>query len=209
MNNLIIMRVMLLTSISLALVAPASAAETCRQKIQRIVDTQKYQVGQVSVVEETLRSQPCSSEMAKPPGKRVGGVSSPAPVAPAPVAPALSPKVPLTPVPVVHAPSPATVIKPTQQNLVTPPASAVVKVAKSWCASKGATLRGTLQQWAQQANWQLLWKVDFDYPIVASFCVSGELAPALSDTALLYQKADKPMFFNIYPQQSLLVVNAK
>lgn len=84
-----------------------------------------------------------------------------------------------------------------------------------WSASKGSTLRDSIQKWADQAKWTLVWDAPdgpdktVNYPIVAPLHFQGSIDQAVGDCIRLYEHAKKPLGVEINQGQRLLYVHLK
>jgi hypothetical protein len=97
--------------------------------------------------------------------------------------------------------------------LPVPPVNAGIVAV--WNATVGSTLRGSIQKWADEAKWTLVWDapdgVDkvVDYRIVAPLSFQGPVDDAVGDCIKLYEHAKKPLAVEINRQQRLLYVHLK
>jgi type IV pili sensor histidine kinase/response regulator len=92
------------------------------------------------------------------------------------------------------------------------PAAGIVPV---WSASAGSTLRESIQKWADQAKWTLVWDAPdgadktVNYRIVAQLSFQGPIDEAVGECIRLYERAKKPLGVEINRQQKLLYVHLK
>lgn len=88
-------------------------------------------------------------------------------------------------------------------------------IVPMWTASAGSTLRDSIQKWANQAQWTLVWDApdgvdkSVNYPIVAPLHFEGSIDQAVGDCIRLYEHAKKPLAIEINPSQRLLYVHLK
>ncbi|NLP65480.1 toxin co-regulated pilus biosynthesis Q family protein [Paraburkholderia sacchari] len=84
-----------------------------------------------------------------------------------------------------------------------------------WTAPAGSTLRDSIQKWANQASWTLVWDApdgvdkSVNYPIVAPLHFQGPIDQAVGDCIRLYEHAKKPLALEINQSQRLLYVHLK
>jgi hypothetical protein len=84
-----------------------------------------------------------------------------------------------------------------------------------WTATAGSTLRESIQKWADQAKWTLVWDApdgvdkSVNYPIVAPLHFQGQIDEAVGDCIRLYEHAKKPLGVEINRSQRLLYVHLK
>lgn len=84
-----------------------------------------------------------------------------------------------------------------------------------WTAPAGSTLRDSIQKWANQAQWTLVWDApdgvdkSVNYPIVAPLHFQGSIDKAAGDCIRLYERAKKPLAIEINQSQRLLYVHLK
>jgi type IV pili sensor histidine kinase/response regulator len=84
-----------------------------------------------------------------------------------------------------------------------------------WTAAAGSTLRESVQKWADQAKWTLVWDApdgvdkSVNYPIVAPLHFQGQIDEAVGDCIRLYEHAKKPLGVEINRSQRLLYVHLK
>ncbi|MBN3815214.1 hypothetical protein G3N57_00700 [Paraburkholderia sp. Se-20369] len=84
-----------------------------------------------------------------------------------------------------------------------------------WSAAKGSTLRDSIQKWANEAKWTLVWDAPdgpdktVNYPIVAPLQFQGSIDQAVGDCIRLYEHAKKPLGVEINQGQRLLYVHLK
>ncbi len=82
--------------------------------------------------------------------------------------------------------------------------------AALWTAKKGATVRGTLEEWAKRAGWTIVWPMeDLDYRVVAPLTFDGSVADAAGKLARLFESAERPIAVTIHTPQKLLVFSEK
>ncbi|MBY4672242.1 toxin co-regulated pilus biosynthesis Q family protein [Burkholderia multivorans] len=87
--------------------------------------------------------------------------------------------------------------------------------SKTWTAPAGSTLRESIQKWADEAQWHLVWNApdgpdkQVNYPIVIALQFQGALEKAVADCISLYEKAPKPLAVLIQPEQRALIVQLK
>nr|WP_158447321.1 toxin co-regulated pilus biosynthesis Q family protein [Paraburkholderia sp. BL8N3] len=88
-------------------------------------------------------------------------------------------------------------------------------IVPMWTASAGSTLRDSIQKWANQAQWTLVWDApdgvdkSVNYPIVAPLHFEGSIDQAVGDCIKLYEHAKKPLAIEINQSQRLLYVHLK
>jgi len=84
-----------------------------------------------------------------------------------------------------------------------------------WIASAGSTLRESIQKWANEAKWTLVWDApdgvdkSVNYPIVAPLRFQGQIDVAVGNCIRLYEHAKKPLGVEINRSQRLLYVHLK
>lgn len=102
-------------------------------------------------------------------------LSSPTPIAPIAI-PAPVQMVAATPLP--PAEMPAAVTTTTQTVVVAPPA-VQANQEQQWSASKGTTLRHTLEEWTARQGTELVWDTEYDFPVQASININGDFENAI------------------------------
>jgi hypothetical protein len=75
-----------------------------------------------------------------------------------------------------------------------------------WCMRSNETLKSALERWSQQAGWVIRWQSAYDYPITVATCLTGPFITTLKTVSQAYQQAEQPLYFDLYPQQRLLVI---
>lgn len=84
-----------------------------------------------------------------------------------------------------------------------------------WTAKVGSTLRESIQAWADQASWHLIWDApdgpdkQVNYPIKMELTFHGSVDQAISQCIALYEKASKPLQVIISPEQRGVIVQRK
>lgn len=84
-----------------------------------------------------------------------------------------------------------------------------------WSAVKGSTLRDSIQKWADEAKWTLVWDAPdgadktVNYLIVAPLRFQGSIDQAVGDCLRLYEHAKRPLGVEINREQRLLYVHLK
>ncbi|MCW3686419.1 toxin co-regulated pilus biosynthesis Q family protein, partial [Burkholderia cenocepacia] len=79
----------------------------------------------------------------------------------------------------------------------------------------GSTLRESIQKWADEAQWHLVWNApdgpdkQVNYPIVIALQFQGPVEKAVADCISLYEKARKPLAVLIQPEQRAFIVQLK
>ncbi|MGP8437817.1 TcpQ domain-containing protein [Paraburkholderia fungorum] len=120
--------------------------------------------------------------------------------------------------PIVAGP-PAVTGSPANGTPVTSPvtANAVLDagIVPLWTAPAGSTLKDSIQKWATQSNWTLVWDapdgVDkfVNYRVVAALHFQGSIDQAVAECIKLYEHAKKPLALDVNPSQRLLYVHLK
>src|SRR5260364_359909 len=103
------------------------------------------------------------------------------------------------------------------QNIASaaPQAAPALPEKPLWAADKGSTLRASLQKWADQARWTLVWDVpegpnqQLNYPILAPLTFTGSEDQAVAACISLYEQAEKPLAVQIQRAQKLFYVHLK
>ncbi|CCD28787.1 Putative type IV pilus protein PilL (fragment) [Candidatus Glomeribacter gigasporarum BEG34] len=103
------------------------------------------------------------------------------------------------------------------QNIASaaPQAAPALPEKPLWAADKGSTLRASLQKWADQARWTLVWDVpegpnqQLNYPILAPLTFTGSVDQAVAACISLYEQAEKPLAVQIQRAQKLFYVHLK
>jgi hypothetical protein len=72
---------------------------------------------------------------------------------------------------------------------------------KTWTARSGVSLREALQSWARQANVQLEWQTNYNYPISSVFNFEGTFDQAVDSLLSLYGEDQSPPKGKLYPNQ--------
>jgi hypothetical protein len=75
----------------------------------------------------------------------------------------------------------------------------------SWCLQSNNSLKDNLMRWSTKAGWKLEWLSEFDFPISAPFCLSGEYMEALQTLVKSYSQTTNPLTLDLYPSQSVAV----
>jgi hypothetical protein len=89
------------------------------------------------------------------------------------------------------APSERVYEEPPVEEASAEPAKPLLPVVKTWKASRGANMRETLQQWAQDAGAELNWKTDDEFAALDDVKVEGTFEDAVA--ALLEQYQDNSL----------------
>ncbi|KMY85742.1 hypothetical protein BUMB_03037 [Candidatus Paraburkholderia calva] len=88
-------------------------------------------------------------------------------------------------------------------------------IVPMWTAPAGSTLRDSIQEWATQAQWTLVWDApdgvdkSVNYPIIAALQFQGPIDQAVDDCIRLYENSKKPLAIEINSSQRLLYVYLK
>lgn len=85
----------------------------------------------------------------------------------------------------------------------------IMPTLPSWSAAQGQTLRQVVENWAQQAGYQLVWDANYDYPIRAKLQFNLPFIEAIQRLFNAYLFADRPFLVDVYQQQKLVYVRAK
>lgn len=86
---------------------------------------------------------------------------------------------------------------------------------KTWTAAAGSTLRESIQKWADEAQWHVVWNApdgpdkQVNYPIVLALRFQGPVEQVVADCISLYEKARKPLAVLIQPDQRAFIVQLK
>lgn len=87
-----------------------------------------------------------------------------------------------------------------------------VKESKQgWHATRGALLRQTLESWAEQADVQLYWSIDYDYKIPQAIDMKGDFSVAVRRLLDLFDKAKPQPYGQLYQNSKssdVLVIKA-
>lgn len=78
-----------------------------------------------------------------------------------------------------------------------------------WVAKAGATLRESVSAWSEKAGWQIVWRADFDYPILAQLTFNGVFIDAITGLFRSYEKAERPLLVDVHETQKLIVISPR
>lgn len=78
-----------------------------------------------------------------------------------------------------------------------------------WVAKAGATLRESVSAWGEKAGWQIVWRADFDYPILAQLTFNGLFIDAITGIFRSYEKAERPLLVDVHEMQKLIVISPR
>jgi len=78
-----------------------------------------------------------------------------------------------------------------------------------WVAKTGATLRESVSEWGEKAGWQVVWRADFDYPILAQLTFGGAFIDAIVSVFRSYEKAERPLLVDVHESQKLIVISPR
>ncbi|MGE0109132.1 MAG: TcpQ domain-containing protein [Bdellovibrionales bacterium] len=76
-------------------------------------------------------------------------------------------------------------------------------VANEWVAQKGRMLREVLETWAEQANVDLSWQAEYDYPIQATLVSFGSFEKAVRQLLVGFQGAEPQPYGNLYRNEKI------
>ena len=68
------------------------------------------------------------------------------------------------------------------------------------------TLKDALRKWCKISGWQLIWHVDVDYPIVASWTLWGSFESAINQVLQSSQQLNIPLFATMHDDNRVLEV---
>ncbi|TCD12250.1 hypothetical protein E0D81_21695 [Lelliottia amnigena] len=91
------------------------------------------------------------------------------------------------------------------------PIALEVTNSKAWVANTGSSLNKTLNKWVQDEKcgitqkWSVVWPENIDYPIDVQLSFNGTFYDAITKLFLLYEKAEKPLYLDVYPQPSCVL----
>jgi hypothetical protein len=92
------------------------------------------------------------------------------------------------------------------------PAPVPVAVAETWTASRGDMLHKVLDAWARQANVEIHWVAEYDYPIQATLTVTGSFEDAVRNLLSGFKDAQPQPVASLHKNptlgQMVLVVEA-
>lgn len=82
-----------------------------------------------------------------------------------------------------------------------------------WVSEKGATLRKTLESWANRAGWDLEWSVvdgedSIDYPLAGTLRSKGSIDQAVARVVRLYKAAEVPLKADISVGEKYIRITA-
>ena len=83
--------------------------------------------------------------------------------------------------------------------------STEVTQEKVWHVNEGATLRQVIESWCAEAGWSVVWATELNYPIRASFTVSGDFVDAIEQIFAAYALAPEKLSPAIYSNNVLHV----
>jgi hypothetical protein len=86
------------------------------------------------------------------------------------------------------------------------PQPAVVDV---WQAKAGATLSAVINEWGKKAGWDVVWNIDFDYPIQAQLVFEGSFLDVIVGVFRSYETAERPLLVDVYEKQHLIVITER
>ncbi|EAA5550576.1 hypothetical protein ZY50_22505 [Salmonella enterica subsp. enterica] len=89
------------------------------------------------------------------------------------------------------------------------PGSPVIKPVKHrWLAYKGESLQSLTVRWAEYVGYQVVWEAPYDYPINASFELTGDFPGVIKQLFDEFSDSERPMKIDIYNQQKLVHVGS-
>ena len=88
-------------------------------------------------------------------------------------------------------------------------ALAVLQRPPTWVAKAGATLKESVSAWGEKAGWQIVWRAEFDYPILAQLTFDGAFIDAVTGIFRSYEKAERPLLADVHEAQKLIVISPR
>jgi hypothetical protein len=76
----------------------------------------------------------------------------------------------------------------------------------SWMATAGDDLREVLATWAEQANWSIVWRSEYTYPLYASAVFDGAFTDAAQGLLQNFTQAHPPLRATFYKGNKVLVI---
>lgn len=80
------------------------------------------------------------------------------------------------------------------------------RLSKTWRIEPGGMLSSALLDWAEQWGWQLVWKADVDYRIVAPIELNVDFLGGVEQVLNAYRQANRPLLGDWNDTQKVLVV---
>ncbi len=76
-----------------------------------------------------------------------------------------------------------------------------------WAAKEGATLYRTLSQWAERAEWKIVWKSSYEYPIEAGAVFVGGFTDAVDNVLKAFEDTYPPLHVTYYKNRVAVIEN--
>ncbi len=70
------------------------------------------------------------------------------------------------------------------------------------------TVKKTLQKWAKQAGWQIIWSANVDFPIQASMVVDGQFDYAVNEVCRASQFTGIQLLGEFHPKNKVVVISS-
>lgn len=83
---------------------------------------------------------------------------------------------------------------------------AVHHITKQWKIAQGEMLSVSIQKWAEQWNWKLIWKADVDFRMVAPLTLDTDFLDGVGQILDAYRFGDRPLWGDWNELQRILVV---
>ena len=109
--------------------------------------------------------------------------------------------------PEVNAPKPAKASK-ASKAVKTPIPQVLSKTTKSWSIKAGSMLSASIEEWAKQWGWTMLWKVDNDFRIAYSVEITDDFLGGVAQVLDAYSATAHPLWGDAHEVQKLLVIKA-
>lgn len=71
------------------------------------------------------------------------------------------------------------------------------------------TIKKSLQRWAKDAGWQLIWNANIDYPISASLAITGNFDYAINEVCKASQYTDNKIIGEFHPKNKVIVISTQ
>lgn len=118
--------------------------------------------------------------------------------------------VPVTATPVVATIKESDVIKTPTQPLIVKKTETVEKTQTKWEVKvSDKTIKKSLQRWANDAGWQLIWNTSYDYPISATMIIDGTFDEAVNEICVASQYTDNKITGDFHTKNKVLVITSQ
>ena len=76
-----------------------------------------------------------------------------------------------------------------------------------WPVKEGDTLHSTFEKWGEQAEWKVIWRAAYEYPIEADAAFSGDFPEAVQQLLEALQDNNPPVYATFYKNRVAVIRN--